>query len=149
MKLTILEDATKRPALFCWTGAIDPSVFGPWLKDRGWNVPEDLKYLWCQIGGGDFLESETIFAPFSNLWADDSLDQANKAQISRGMPKHYLAFHSGLRFSAVNQITFRYMFLSENTYQVLEEFPSLEAWYLEGIRPDFVEKYSLADPSTE
>ncbi len=103
MKLTILEDATKRPELFCWAGAIDPSVLDTWLKDRGWKVPEDLKYLWSRIGGGDFLESETIFAPFSDLWADDSLDQVNKVQISRGMPENYLAFHSRLRFSAVNR----------------------------------------------
>ncbi len=145
MKLAILEDATKKPELFCWAGAIDRSVLDSWLKDRGWNVPEDLKYLWSQTGGGDFLESETIFAPFSDLWADDSLDQVNKAQLSRGMPKHYLAFHSGLRFSGVNQITLRYTFLSEDTYQVQGEFASLEAWYLEGIRPDFVERYSLPD----
>jgi hypothetical protein len=146
MKLTILEDATKRPELFCWAGAIDPSVLDSWLKDRGWNVPEDLKYLWSQTGGGDFFdEGETIFAPFSDLWADDSLDQVNKAQISGGMPKHYLAFHSGLRFSAVNQITLRYVFLSGDTYQVQEEFPSLDAWYVEGLRSDYVKLYSLSD----
>ncbi|HYL82593.1 MAG TPA: SMI1/KNR4 family protein [Candidatus Angelobacter sp.] len=145
MKLTILEDAAKRPELFSWAGAIEPSVLDSWLKDRGWNIPEDLRYFWLQTGGGDFFdEGETIFAPFSDLWADDSLEQVNKAQTIAGMPKHYLAFHSGLRFSAVNLLTRKYVFLDENSYQVQEEFPSLEAWYVEGIRPDFAKTYSLA-----
>jgi hypothetical protein len=38
-----------------------------------------------------------------------------------------------------------YMFLDEDNYQVQEEFPSLEAWYVKGIRPDFMEGYSLTD----
>ena len=145
MKLTILEDATKRPELFCWAGAIEPPVLDFWLKERGWNVPEDLKYFWAQTGGGDFFDSETIFAPFSDLWANDSVDQVYQAQLSLGMPKNYLALHTGLRFSAVNMQTLKYMFVDENSYQVQEEFPSLEAWYLQGIRPDFDDRYSLAD----
>ena len=130
MKLTILEDAKKRPELFCWAGAIEPSVLDFWLKEQGWNIPEDLKYFWLQTGGGDFFESETIFAPFDDLWANDSVDQVNQAQKKAGMPKHYLALHTGLRFSAVNLETFKYMFLDEETFQIKEEFPSLETWYL-------------------
>ncbi len=138
MKLTILEDATKRPELFCWAGAIERAVLDSWLKDRGWNVPGDLKYFWSQTGGGDFFESETIFAPFSDLSADDSVVEVNSHQTSKGMPKHYLALHGGLRFSAVNLSTHEYIFLDENSYQAQEVFPSLEAWYVDGIRPDFV-----------
>jgi hypothetical protein len=145
MKLTILEDATKKPELFCWAGAIDPAVLDSWLKERGWNVPEDLKYLWSQTGGGDFFDGETIFAPFSDLWAHDSVDEVNRHQISRGMPKDYLPLHDGLRFSSVNLLTHKYIFLNESNYQVQEEFPSLEAWYVKGIRPDFAELYSLPD----
>jgi len=144
MKLTILEDAKRRPEIFFWAGAIEPSVLDSWLKERGWNIPGDLKYFWLQTGGGDFFDSETIFAPFSDLWADDSVDQVNQAQISEGMPKHYLALHTGLRFSAVNLETLKYVFLDEKTYQIQQEFPSLEAWYVQGIRPDFVDVYSLA-----
>ncbi|HXJ13169.1 MAG TPA: SMI1/KNR4 family protein [Candidatus Limnocylindrales bacterium] len=144
MKLTILEDAAKRPEYFSWAGAIEPPVLDSWLAERGWNVPDDLKYFWSKTGGGDFFESETIFAPFSDLWAHDSIDEVNRHQINRGIPKHYLPLHDGLRFSAVNLNTQKYMFLDENNYQVQEEFPSLEAWYVEGIRPEFVERYSLA-----
>jgi hypothetical protein len=143
MKLTILEDAAKRPELFCWAGAIEPGVLDSWLKDRGWNVPEDLRYFWCQTGGGDFFDGETIFAPFDDLWANDSVDKVYTAQVNAGMPKHYLALHDGLRFSAVNLSTHKYMFLDEDSYQVQEQFPSLEAWYVEGIRPDFVDAYAL------
>src|SRR5260370_38135385 len=126
MRLTILEDAAKRPELFCWAGTIEPSVLDYWLKDRGWNVPEDLKYFWSQTGGGDFFdEGETVFAPFSDLCAYDSEDEVNKHQISRGMPKHYLALHTGLRFSAINLLTHKYIFLDDDSYQVQEEFPSL------------------------
>lgn len=145
MKLTILEDSAKRPDLFCWAGAIEPSVLDSWLKERGWSVPEDLKYFWSETGGGDFFEGETIFAPFSDLWAHDSVDEVNRAQLSAGMPKHYLALHDGLRFSALNMVTSKYMFLDDDTYEIEEEFPSLESWYTVGIRPDFAEKYSLLD----
>lgn len=147
MKLIILEDAARRPDLFCWAGPIEPSVLDSWLKDRGWIIPEDLKYFWSHTGGGDFFESETIFAPFSDLWAHDSVDEVNKNQISAGMPKHYLALHSGLRFSALNMSASKYMLLDANTYRVQEEFPSLESWYVQGIRPDFVEVYSLPEIS--
>jgi hypothetical protein len=89
MKLTILEDARKRPELFCWAGAIEPPVLDSWLNARGWHVPEDLRYFWSQTGGGDFFdEGETIFAPFSDLWAHDSVDEVNTYVINRGMPKH-------------------------------------------------------------
>jgi len=145
MKLTILDDAAKRPELFCWAGEIEYSVLDSWLKDRGWNVPEDLRYFWSQTGGGDFFDGETIFAPFSDLWANDSVDKVYKTQVNAGMPKHYLALHDGLRFSAVNLLTHKYIFLDGHSYQVQEEFPSLEAWYVQGIRPDFAEGYSLAD----
>ncbi len=113
MKLTILEDATKRPELFSWAGAVQPSVLESWLKDRAWKIPEDLKYLWFQTGGGDFFyDGETIFAAFSDLYASDSVDEVNKYQISRGMPRHYLAFHAGLRFSAVSLTKSMYVFLA-------------------------------------
>jgi hypothetical protein len=99
MELTILEDAKKRPDLFVWAGATEPAALDSWLHAHAWTVPEDLRYLWLKTGGGDFFESETIFAPFSNLWADDSVEAVNKTQVSRGMPKQYLAFHRGFRFS--------------------------------------------------
>jgi hypothetical protein len=145
MKLTILDDAAKRPELFCWAGAIELSVLDSWLRDREWNVPEDLRYFWSQTGGGDFFDGETIFAPFSDLWANDSVDKVYKAQVNAGMPKHYLALHDGLRFSAINLEASTYIFLDEDNYQVQEEFPSMEAWYVQGIRPDFAERYSLPD----
>jgi hypothetical protein len=145
MKLTILDDAAKRPELFCWAGAIELSVLDSWLRDREWNVPEDLRYFWSQTGGGDFFDGETIFAAFSDLWANDSVDKVYKAQVNAGMPKHYLALHDGLRFSAINLEASTYIFLDEDNYQVQEEFPSMEAWYVQGIRPDFAERYSLPD----
>lgn len=146
MKLTILEDARRRPELFCWAGAIEPSILDSWLKNRGWNVAEELKYLWLQTGGGDFFdEGETILAPFSDLWAHDSVDEVNKTQINAGMPKNYLAFHSGLRFSALDMTTCTYLFLNKGTYLVQEEFRSLESWYAQGIRPGYVDVYSLPD----
>ncbi|HYA98174.1 MAG TPA: hypothetical protein VEH49_08775, partial [Methylomirabilota bacterium] len=143
MKLTILDDAATTPTLFCWAGPIEPSVLDSWLKERAWVVPEDLKYLWSQTGGGDFFESETIFAPSSSLWADDSLDEVNRHQRNKGLPNRYVAFHSGLRFSAVDMTKGRYFFLDEDSFQVQQEFPALEKWYVEGVRPDFADRYSL------
>ena len=34
--------------------------------------------------------------------------------------------------------------LDEDTYQVKQEFLSLEAWYLQGVGSDFAKTYSLA-----
>lgn len=80
MKLTILEDAKKRPGLFCWAG--EPPALDSWVKERGWSIPEDLRHLWCETGGGDFFdEGETIFAPFSDLAYKTRMDPA---QVSAG-----------------------------------------------------------------
>ena len=143
MRLTILEDAEKEPGLFFWAGSIEQSVLELWLSERGWSIPDDLKFLWLQTGGGDFFETETIFGVFNGLWADDYVEDVNRYQRSEGMPAHFLAFHCGIQFSAVDLTRHKYVFLHKKTFAVLEEFSSLESWYVDGIRPLYQQTYSL------
>src|SRR3989442_3494011 len=63
MRLTLLEDARKRPDLFVWRGAIDPVRLDAWLLSRRLKVPRDLRFFWVQTGGGDFFEGETVLGP--------------------------------------------------------------------------------------
>ena len=147
MKLTILEDASERQDLFFWAGPIQLSMLESWLAEHSWNIPQELKYLWSETGGGDFFDTETIFAPFSDLWADDSVEQVNRYQRQKGLPEHYLLFHYGIRLSAVDCVSSQYLFLNETTFQIQQTFSSLEHWYTEGIRPVFEQKYSLRSVS--
>lgn len=62
-RLTLLDDARRRPELFVWNGGIDAARLDTWLQSRHLNVPGDLRFFWIQTGGGDFFESETVLAP--------------------------------------------------------------------------------------
>jgi hypothetical protein len=143
MTLAILSDASYRPELFFWSGPIDEKSLDSWLNQRSWKIPEDLKFFWKVTGGGDFFESETIYGPFSDLWTKDFIDEVNRHQKTIGLPSKFLVFHSGIQYSAIDLNTQTYLFLNEKNFEVLREFPSLETWYTQGIRPIFKEKYGL------
>mgnify|MGYP001552572912 CR=1 FL=1 len=148
MQLTLLIDAASRPELFFWAGPIENKKLAFWLDQMQWIVPNDLKYLWRETGGGDFFESETIFYPFSSLYAYDQIADVNKYQRSLGLPKNYLVFHSGIHLSVVETTSQKFLLIDATTYKSIREFSSLEDWYLQGIRPEFENRYSLL-PSQE
>src|SRR6185437_13976225 len=118
MKLAILEDAALHPKLFFWVGPVSNSKLVEFLRAKEWQVPTDLFELWEKTGGGDFFDSETLFAPLSDVWADDSLEAVNSSLWSKGMPREYLALHDGIKFTALNLRTGRYCFLEERAFGI-------------------------------
>ncbi|HEY1802077.1 MAG TPA: hypothetical protein VGG46_14195 [Terriglobales bacterium] len=144
MQLTLLIDAKSRPELFFWAGPIENKKLDSWLDQMQGIIPDDLKYLWRETGGGDFFESETIFYPFSSLYAYDRIADVNKYQHSLGLPENYLAFHSGIYLSVIETISQRFLLVDARTYKPIREFYSLEEWYMQGIRPEFENRYSLS-----
>jgi hypothetical protein len=146
VNLAILNDAKLRPELFVWAGMAEPARIAGWVQQQGWRVPDDLIELWVRTGGGDFFESETLFAPFSNLFAQDNLEIVNSSLWSRGMPKDLLAIHDGMQFTALVISSAQYAFVDEESFRIKQLFANLDSWYLTGIRPLFEEKYCLDSP---
>jgi len=144
MQLTLLIDAKARPELFYWAGPIQNKKLGSWLDQMHWVIPGDLKYLWSETGGGDFFESETIFYPFSSSYAYDQIADVNEYQRSLGLPENYLVFHSGICLSVVETISQRFLLIDAKTYKSIRGFRSLEEWYVQAIRPEFEDRYSLS-----
>lgn len=144
MQLTLLIDAKSRPELFDWAGPIENKKLDSWLDQMQWIIPDDLKYLWCETGGGDFLESETIFYPFSSLYPYDRIADVNEYQRSLGLPENYLVFHSGIYLSAIDMTSQQFLLINEKSYAPHREFSSLEEWYVKAIRSEFEDRYLLS-----
>ncbi len=141
MELTILADARRSPRVFDWAGAIEQPVLDAWLRQTEFVIPADLKLFWQMTGRGDFFESETIFAPFDDLFADDSVEARNRWLHTNGMADGLLAFHDGFQLSVVDVGRQTYQFVNRDTYARLAEFASFEDWYVRGIRPEFESRY--------
>jgi hypothetical protein len=138
MRLTLLEDAKRRPDLFVWRGVIDSLQLDTWLRSRQLNVPLDLKFFWIQTGGGDLFEGETVLGPFGDSNMADDVDTVNAYHHGRGMPDEYLVFHRGAGgLTAVHQSTGLYVQLNESGYLETGDFPSFESWYMDSIRSEF------------
>jgi hypothetical protein len=144
MRLTLLEDAKKRPDLFLWRGAIDHVRLDEWLQSRQLKVPPDLNFFWLQTGGGDFFESETVLGPFGHSNTADDVDTVNALHHRRGMPVDYLVFHTGASgLTAVSRSTGLYVQLNESRYLETGDFTSFESWYMDSIRSEFAHLYDL------
>jgi hypothetical protein len=64
------KDRAIRPDLFHFFGAIRAEKLDDWLRERTLTIPHDLKKFWCETGGGDLFESETILGR-SGLWIQE------------------------------------------------------------------------------
>jgi hypothetical protein len=62
MRLTVLDDAKRRPDLFIWQGAIDQIRLDAWIGSRTLRIPSDLRSFWIETGGGDFLVIRSEYA---------------------------------------------------------------------------------------
>jgi hypothetical protein len=142
MKSKILQDAEKRPDLFVWTGAIPLNLLRNWAERERVAVPIDLLHFWAQTGGGEMFESETILSPYASSTTYD-LDKVNDFHRKRGLSVEYLIFHVGLNISAIYLPTGRYLVLEDKTYKQLEEYDSLERWYLSFLRKEYKDRYCL------
>jgi hypothetical protein len=96
MRLTVLEDAKRRPDLFIWQGAIDSARLDSWTRSRNLRIPSDLRLFWIETGGGDFFESETILGPLGRADLADDVETVNAHHHLRGLPADFLVFHRGL-----------------------------------------------------
>jgi hypothetical protein len=144
----ILEDARRKPELFCWFGAIPHTELQAWSQSRGHVIPDDLQMFWSVTGGGDVFESETILRPnvpaatTSCYQAGDDVETVNVSFREAGCPERFLVFHTGSFLSAVDLTTGRYVNLSES-YVVISEYGFLDDWYSQTLRQEFASRYGL------
>ena len=144
MRLTVLEDAARRPDLFIWRGAIDPNRLDAWLLRRQFRIPGDLRCFWIETGGGDFFESETVLGLLGEASPADDVETVNAFHPTRGMSDEYLVFHRGTGgLTAIQRSTGLYVQLSESNYVETADFPAFESWYMNVIRSEFAHLYGL------
>jgi hypothetical protein len=119
------KDAIARPDLFHFFGAIGAEKLEAWLRRRRLVVPDDLKEFWCETGGGDLFESETVLGPFGPVETRDDLDSMNPLN---GIPLDWLVFHTGLGLTMVKMSSAQYANVREGSYTIRETFGSLDEW---------------------
>ncbi len=139
----LLKDRATRPGLFHFLGAIQPEKLDMWLRERNLIIPPDLRHLWCETGGGDFFESETILGPFAARDLGDDVDSVNQFRWQNGMPRDWLVFHTGLGLTVVKMSSGEYVSVQEASFEVRETFGSLDDWYGGLIRKEYAPRYSL------
>lgn len=143
------NDALSRPTLFLLRGPMKNSAIQAWNPPLVHSLPAELLDFWAETGGGDIFESEVFLHP-CNLAADlldvDGSDEvlvANEALRREGLPTECLAFLAGAFIGAWRRTDGRYLLLDAPDLQARQTFGSLEAWYVDGLRPIFAEKYRL------
>lgn len=144
----ILEDAARKPDVFCWFGAIPAGEIEAWTERVAVHLPSDLLDFWRFTGGGDAFESETILRPNvtsrpnAAFVVGDDTDSANNSHRASGMPEYLFLFGVGLFLSAVDLRTARYVTFSPR-YSIRAEYASFEDWYLHTLRAEFGQRYGL------
>ena len=137
------NDCSKRPDLFNFNGPIPLSELDRWINERQLNVPNDLKLLWHETGGGELFESETILSPFGDSALADDIESVNHFHREKGMPRDWMVFHIGLGgLTVVQRNLGTYASVSEE-YKVQQTFSSLDDWYENLIRKEFAFRYKL------
>lgn len=138
------QDRARRPDLFHFHGAIQLEEMDAWLIKRNIVIPEDLKYLWCDTGGGDLFETETILSPFGQRDLADDVDSINEFHKRNGMPGIWLIFHTGIGgLTAVNIPKGEYASIREGSYTVEQTFLSLSDWYVNIVHREYAARYGL------
>ena len=144
MKVQIQEDQAKHPELFRFSGSITTAQLNGWLQERNLVVPDDLKRLWCETGGGEMFETETILSPFGQTNLADDLDSVNAFHRRKGLPSNYLIFHTGIGgLTVVKMPVGEYLSVREDSYEVQRTFASLADWYARLIRSEYASRYAL------
>jgi hypothetical protein len=137
------QDRAIRPDLFDFFGAIYREKLNEWLGERKLIIPYDLRAFWCETGGGDLFESETILGPFGRADLGDDVDTVNRFHWQDGMPIDWLVFHTGLGLTVVKMSSGEYANLRGDSYEVRETFRSLDDWYNQFIRKEYAPRYGL------
>lgn len=136
------KDRTVRPDLYRFFGAIVPEKLDAWIRERTLVIPFDLREFWCETGGGDLFESETVLGPFGPVQTGDDVDSVNQWKWRKGMPSDWLVFHTGLALTVVKMSGGEYASIREPSYEVLQTFRSLNDWYAD-LRNEYAARYGL------
>jgi hypothetical protein len=140
--VALREDAARRPDIFLFNGPILSAPLDDWLGTRKLIVPDDLKEVWQETGGGIIFESETILGPYGNRGLGENVDGENEFHRQKGMPIDWLLFHTGFQLKAVKMSTGEYACLREGSYEVTEMYGSFAGWYAM-IRKELASRYGL------
>ncbi len=146
MSTLLLKDIERRPDLFHFLGPISSEKLETWLTVSHLVVPNDLKQIWCQTGGGDMFESETILSPFGRIDLADDVETVNQFHRRNGMAADWVIFHVGIGgFSVVQMASGKYASVREHSYEVQQTYTSLAEWYAKLVRKEYAPRYGLAD----
>lgn len=146
MKDQIFQDQRCRPDLFHFFGAIAPDLLTTWLRERKLVIPVDLSRFWCETGGGDMFETETVLGPFGRTDLADDVDSVNQFHRQKGMSADWVIFHTGMGgLTVVEMSSGRYASVREGSYEVQQTFASLADWYANLIRQEYAPRYNLPD----
>jgi hypothetical protein len=139
MNESFREDMARHPELFLFNGPIPRGELDVWLRKRNLTVPEDLKEVWCETGGGDVDQTETILGPYGNRELADDVDSVNELHWQRGMPVDWLIFATGIgELTVVKMSAGEYANVRYSSYEIHETFNSFADWYAKSIRPTFL-----------
>jgi hypothetical protein len=144
MTPSMIQDAQARPKLFFWKGPLDEVRLKEYVDQHGWSVPKDLFDLWLKTGGGEIFESETLLGPWRDPEMGDEVSALNEEFYSRGLPRKYLVFHTGMATSAARLSDGKYVQLDPDSFSEVEVYSSLEDWYRRLLRTEYAERYGLA-----
>ncbi len=141
--MKIIEDSILHPDLFHWNSQITPQELEKWLKIKNIKVDKELFDFWCQTGGGDLFESETIHGPWGNKELVEDLESVNKYYWQKGMPKNYLLIHEGIANTVIEMNTFQYIVTNEEFIEIVYKYSTFSEWYEKYLRFFFQERYNL------
>ena len=139
------KDRAKRPDLFWLVGPIPAEQLHAWLMQHSLGVPDDLKQLWSQTGGGEMFETETLLSPFGRAGFGADVMGVNQFHRQKGMPTGLLIIHEGLGgLTAIDTASDKYVSVQPGSYEVRKTFGSLADWYANFIRPEYASRYGLS-----
>lgn len=138
----LFVDAACKPGLFLWNGPLPEAEIAAWLEARGLVVPAALRRLWSATGGGEFFESEELWAPLAPVMAHLDFLEINRYYRERGLAPTYLVFHTSTGLSVVRQPDGALVQLAEPTFAEVRTFASLDEWYAP-LRDIFAPRYGL------
>ena len=126
----LVEDAVACPLLFVWNGRVEDVVVDGWLAERQLVVPEDVRALWIETGGGTIFETEELLAP-----------AAPDEPTLISSPVAGVVFYSGAFGRAAIQQPGGNLVLIDRD-ETVHPLSSLAAWYFL-IRGEFAQRYGL------
>ena len=145
MRNVLIEDALANPLLFPLGWKVKTVDIENWMVSQSLELPAELIEIWSSIGGGDFLESETLLVPNQSTFTDEieSIEATTSFLVENGFQKEFFVIHKGCVVSAVKQGTQSIFVFSADNYVSVCIYDSFENWYKTEFRDQFGTKYGL------